>query len=289
MLTCASWGDVLKQQLVLLISGYLIVTAPSAHAQMLCEDLLAVIDDAGKGFTDFRGAPFSGAAPADGITMFEAVHKIGGSSACVVADVKVDTRPPSTSYTCTSVATDTDAALQGLLNQFAECLGVREWREKRAPNHPVMLTSSYGQFALSLARHGDIGLALGVEAFRDEWGEVKGSPVRGDSTGSGEVRRCTPKSREDIFGFLAMYSERPGAERFENDKFVGYTNQVSGPLVAFMTKPNHPAHPAIIVRKVWEENGNTMISAGGDFAGDCVAFHSLLDETRKMNEAVGRQ
>lgn len=282
-------GELLKQRLILLVSGCLMALAPSAHAQGLCDDVLAAIDDAGKGFAGFRGAPLSGAAPADGITMFEAAHKIGGSSTCVVADVRVDNRPPSTSYTCTGVVADTDAALQGLLNQFAECLGVRGWRETRAPNHPVMLTSSYGQFTLSLARHGELGLALGVEAFRDERGEVRGSSVRGDSAESGQVRRCSPKSREEIAGFLAMYSERPGAERFENDKFVGYTNKVSGPAVAFMTKPNHPAHPAIIVRKVWEENGNVMMSAGGDFAGDCVAFHALLDETRKMNEAAGRQ
>jgi hypothetical protein len=279
----------LKHRLVLFVSGCLIALAPSAHAQKMCDDLLAAIDDAGKGFAGFRGAPFSGAAPADGITMYEATHKVVSSGTCVVADVKLDNRLPSTSYTCTGVAADTDAALQGLLSQVAECLGVREWRETRAPNHPVMLTSSYGQFTLSLARHGDVGLALGVEAFRDERGEVKGSPVRGDSAGAGQARRCTPKSRDDIIGFLTMYGERAGAERFENDKFVGYTNQVSDPAVAFMTKPNHPAHPAIIVRKVWEENGNVMMSAGGDFAGDCVAFHTLLDETRKMNEALGQQ
>jgi hypothetical protein len=282
-------GGALRKYPLLLACGIATALVPAAHAQSLCDDLLVAIDEAGNAFAGFRGVSSPMLDPADDITAFKSTYTIGGSASCGVADFKRSGVVVSTSFTCTGVAADTDDDLQKTLAQFEDCMDVRMWRDDRQPNGPVTLTSSYGQFILSLSRFDDLGLVLGIEVFRDERGDVKGSPVRGDAVGADGKQRCTPKSRAEIVDFLAMYGEREGATRFENDKFVGYTNQVSGPLVAFMTKPNHPAHPAIIVRKVWEEGGSVMVSAGGDFAGDCVAFHALLEETRQMNSALARQ
>ena len=110
-----------------------------------------------------------------------------------------------------------------------------------------------------------------------------GSPTRGDSINENGAHRCTPKSPDEIARLFAMYGARAGAERFEDDQFVGYTNRQTQPIVAFTTKPSHPAHPAIIVRSVEERDGSVYVSAAGDFAGDCTAFHELLAQVNEMN------
>lgn len=238
-------------------------------------------------FESIIGPPVPGPWPPQ-LSVFEATQSLPETGPCVIAQQMHDDRRFSTSYTCSNSGVDDDAGLRALQASLLQCLNVSDWVEQQHPQGRGALSAQYGLIRLSITRNGETGgLALGVEAFRDERGEVMGSPTRGNRTEADGSQRCSPRSPEDISGFIAMYGARPGAERFENRQFIGYLNSVSAPAVAFVTRPSHPAHPAIIVRDITERNGSRFISASGDFAGDCEAFLALLREVDEMNRNVG--
>jgi hypothetical protein len=218
--------------------------------------------------------------------VFEGTHSLAGASGCAVAQQTSDGQRSSTSYTCSNTAADDVLGMSDLRQRIASCVSVTAWTEQRDNG---ALTAQYGLIKLSITRNGVRGgLALGVEVFRDENGGVLGSPTRGNVIRSDSSHSCSSRTPEEIASFFTMYSQRPGAEPFEDERFIGFTNRVSQPVVAFMTKPTHPAHPAIIVRTVREQDGSTSISAGGDFAGDCQAFLELLAQVNEMNRNLGQ-
>lgn len=253
----------------------------SAQAQDFCTDLRALLSAAPSEFASETGAPVEGPWPA-GLAVFEGTRPLTGADGCAVAQQTSNGRRFSTSYTCSNAAADNNAGMSSLRERIAGCTNVTAWSEQ--PGNGA-LSAQYGLLRLSITRNGARGgLALGVEAFRDENGAVLGSPSRGDAVGSDGSHRCSSKTPREIADFLTMYGQRPGAEPFEAEQFIGFTNRVSEPVVAFMTRPTHPAHPAIIVRNVAERDGSVFVSASGDFAGDCQAFLALLAEVNEMNQ-----
>jgi hypothetical protein len=256
-----------------------------AQAQDFCSDLRALLRTAPTEFASEMGAPVDAAWPAD-LAVFEGTRSLGGAGPCAVAQQTSNGRRFSTSYTCSNVAADDDAGIRSLRERIASCVNVTAWSEQRENG---ALSAQYGLLRLSVTRNGARGgLALGVEVFRDESGSVLGSPNRGDIVGSDGSHRCSSKSPQQIADFLTMYGQRAGAEPFQDDQFIGFTNRVTQPVVAFMTKPTHPAHPAIITRSITERDGSTFVSASGDFAGDCEAFLALLAQVSEMNQNLGR-
>lgn len=256
-----------------------------AIAQDFCAVLRGVLAAAPTEFAATTGAPSPGNWPAQ-ISVFEATQALPGGGVCAVAQQTQEGRRYSTSYTCSDMGADNEAALQALRAQLRQCLDVTEWEMQ--PGNGA-LNASYGLIRLSITRNGARGgLALGVEVFRDERGEVLGSPTRGNRSEANGQQRCSPRTPREITDFLAMYGARPGAERFEDRQFVGYTNRVSSPVVAFSTRPTHPAHPALIVRDFVERDGSVFASVRGDFAGDCEAFHELMREVQEMTRNLGQ-
>jgi hypothetical protein len=254
------------------------------QAQDFCSDLRALLRAAPSEFASETGAPIVGSWPA-GLAVFEGTQSLAGAGGCAVAQQASNGRRSSTSYTCSNAATDDAAGMSNLRQRIASCVNVTAWVEQRDNG---ALTAQYGLLKLSITHNGARGgLALGIEVFRDQNGAVLGSTTRGDVVGSDGSHRCSSKTPEEIADFFTMYSQRPGAEPFEDDRFIGFTNRVSQPVVAFMTKPTHPAHPAIIVRSITEQDGSTSISASGDFAGDCQAFLELLAQVNEMNRNLG--
>lgn len=257
----------------------------SALAQDFCTDLQAVLIAAPSEFASQTGASIDGSWPA-GLRVFEGTLPLTGATGCAVAQQTSDGRRYSTSYTCSNASVDDEHGMRDLRERVASCIDVTAWSEQQGDG---ALSSQYGLLRLSITRNGARGgLALGVEVFRDENGAVLGSPTRGDVVGSDGRHSCSSRTPREISEFLTMYGQRPGAERFEDERFTGFTNRVTQPVVAFMTRPTHPAHPAIIVRSVTEQNGSYYVSAGGDFAGDCQAFLALLAEVQQMNQNLGR-
>lgn len=257
----------------------------SAQAQEFCSDLRALLRAASAEFASEIGAPVAGAWPT-GLVVFEGTQPLAGADGWVVAQQTSNGQRFSTSYTCSNAATDDDAGIRGLRERVATCVNVTAWSEQRDNG---ALSAQYGLLRLSITRNGNRGgLALGVEVFRDEHGGVLGSSTRGDIVNDDGSHRCSSKAPQEIADLLVMYGQRPGAVPFEDERFVGFTNRVSQPVVAFMTKPTHPAHPAIIVRSITERDGSTFVSASGDFAGDCEAFLALLAQVSEMNQNLGR-
>lgn len=270
------------------LGAVFVLSAPPAIAQEFCANVRSLLNAAPTEFATLRGAQMPGPAGAPNLRLFEGKLVLPNSSACVIAEQEVDQKRFSTGYTCTGGTPDTEAGMQSMLSRLRDCLDVREWADQ-GPTGGNARVAQYGLFRLSITRNGSLGLALGIEAFRDPHGEVMGSPTRGNRTTADGKQRCTPKQPEEITAYLAEYGRRPGAQRFEQRDFIGYTNKVSSPVVAFATRPSHPAHPAIITREVFEKDGSVYMSASGDFAGDCEAFHTLLEEVTKMNASIGRQ
>lgn len=262
--------------------------ASAAAAQDFCADLRGIVAAARTEFVGITGAPIQASFP-DHIAAFEGGRTLAAAGRCVVARVSAGERRTSTSYTCAPAGPDTGEGLQTLATAVAECMGLHEWGEQAQADRRGAWVSQYGLIRISITRHGSAGLALGVEVFRDEQGRVLGSTTRGGAVDGAGVHRCQAKSPEEIAGLFAMYAQRPGAEAFQDGRFFGYRNTASHPTVVFMTRPHHPAHPALIVRDVVERDGDVIVTAAGDFAGDCQAFLDLLDEVRRMNEGLRPQ
>lgn len=261
------------------------IGASEAQAQDFCTDMRQVIAATPSEFASLKGAPISDMQSVS-LLVFHGLKHLEGAGECAVAEQTSEGRRFSTSYTCANAAPDSAIGMASLTDHLRTCLGVTEWAEQR--DESGARTAQYGLLRLSITRNGaDGGLALGVESFRDEHGEVMGSPMRGDVVSSTGVHRCIPLSPEDIASMIASYAALPGAERFEDRQFVGYRNSTSHPTIAFVTKPTHPAHPALIVRDVTQRDGSTFVSAEGDFAGDCQAFQELLQQVIQMNQNLG--
>lgn len=265
------------------IFGWL--NAGSALAQDFCSDLRSLLRAAPSEFGSHIGAPVEGAWPA-GLTVFQGTLQLSGASGCAVAQQTSNGRRTSTSYTCSNAGADDAAGLIDLRQRIASCVNVTAWTEQTANG---ALSAQYGLLRLSITRNGAHGgLALGVEVFRDQSGAILGSPMRGDVVRNDGTHSCSSKTPEEIADLFAMYGQRPGAEPFEDERFTGFRNSLTQPVVAFMTKPTHPAHPAIIARSVTERDGSNYISASGDFAGDCQAFLTLIGQVNEMNQSLGR-
>ncbi|MBI3438275.1 MAG: hypothetical protein HY054_06435 [Proteobacteria bacterium] len=259
--------------------------ASAARAQDFCADMRQVIEAAPTEFSALKGSSISDMQSAS-LLVFHGLKHIEGTGECAIGEQTSEGRRFSTSYTCANAAPDSAVGMASLTERLRTCLDVTEWTEQQ--DGRGARSAQYGLLRLSITRNGaDGGLALGVESFRDEHGEVMGSPMRGDAVNSTGVHRCIPRSPEDITSMIASYAALPGAERFEDRQFVGYRNRTSHPTIAFVTKPTHPAHPALIVRDVTQRDGSTFLSAEGDFAGDCQAFQELLQQVIEMNQNVG--
>ena len=256
-----------------------------AAAQDACAPIQQVIDAAPSEFAAFYGNEIDGDFPAQ-ITGFESTHKLSANGSCSIAEVVQGDARFSTSYTCSFPTDDLAGEVARLKTQLSECLDVRDWTDQTAPNAPTVLLASYGLLRLSISHH-ETGPGFGVEVFRDQNGQVAGSSVRGNQTGADGRQSCTPKAQSEINAAFRDYATRTGAELTTQDQFYVAQNRQSAPLIAFITRPSHPAHPAIITRDVKEIDGSVVMTASGDFAGDCLAFQRLLNEVRQMNESVG--
>ncbi|MEM1036631.1 MAG: hypothetical protein AAGI14_07715 [Pseudomonadota bacterium] len=226
-----------------------------------------------------------------GIALYAGLEMLPQAKSCTIGQVSMDSIRTSTSYTCGFEFEDIAQDTANLILSVGECLSISEWTEQDMPGDASStFLGQYGMFRLSFAVHPDANsVGFGVESFRDENGEVYGSPLRGNREFPDGRNLCTPKTQEQIMAFYEKYRDLDGAMPFENNLFKGFTNQVSSPAVAFKTRPSHRAHPAIIVRDITEIDGRAGLSAGGDFAGDCVAFQELLGEVIAMNQAAGQQ
>lgn len=259
----------------------LLLICETSFADETCNRTMRIVDAAQTEFEDFIGEPMEIDVP-DGIEVFKGTLKMNPEGVCSVAIQSPDERRFSTSYTCSIPSDDVKQKVFKIQQQLEDCLEIENWIEQSGGN---VAFSTYGLFRISISQN-DSGLGLGVEVFRDNSGEIAGSSYRGDKTLPDGRQRCTPKSHTKLKKLYDMYAGKNGAEPFDNDQFFGVTNDSSSTVVAFLTKPNHPAHPALITRSVFERDGNVYMSASGDFAGDCLEFHNLLGQVKQMNDGL---
>ncbi len=276
----------MRKRLAVLVALATWSASSIASAQDFCAEVKGLLTAAQTEFGQIMGQEIG--SPSTQMRVFEGMESLHGADACAVAQQTHEGRRFSTSYTCAGLGEDSDQGIRQLAASVSSCLDLTAWAEQQQPDGRGPWISQYGLIRLTISRNRERALALGVEVFRDADGAVMGSPLRGDSVAGDGSHRCTPKSPEQIASLFAMYAARPGAERFEDDQFIGYTNSQTLPVVAFITRPSHPAHPAIIVRSVEERDGNVLIHARGDFAGDCAAFLELLAQVDAMNRNVSR-
>ncbi len=268
--------------LVLISSGLM---SSVAQAATFCDSLKKIIATAPNEFDDFRGQKLS--SP-EGLDIYLGNFTILGAESCAVSNVSVQGKRSSSGYTCSFKGWDSVEGLAKLQADIKTCVNIEVWENATAADGRVQsLAARYGLLKFSITHHGAAGLGLGVEVFRDDQGRVRGSPSRGSLKNGAGDKVCSAKTPDRIIAFIADYGEREGATFFQNAEFFGFTNDKSSPVVVFWTKQVHPAHPALIVRDVVREGEATRISARGDFAGDCLAFHVLLDQVAAMNKAVG--
>lgn len=259
--------------------------ASLCNADEVCADLEALMDNAQNEFSEITGEPLpKSAGMPEQLSVYEGTQLFFDSKACAVAaQASQDANKPfSRSYTCTLREPASDDAVPQIVEQTSKCLGPLVWmsmNENNPLNGPLM--AKYGFKRISITRHPET-IALGVEIFYDEKSRAMGSPIRGQDAGL----KCSSKPTSEIQRLFKMYQELDGAEPFEDGPFVGVINREQQPMVAFITRPEHDAHPAIITRSIREENGRVSIAASGDYSGDCIAFHDLLNEVRQMNEAA---
>ncbi len=269
-----------------MLAGFVVLAvlgANEARAQSVCDDLRTIITAARVDFVDFVGEPLP-SSPSPDVAIFMGTQHISGAGACALARQTNNGRRFSTSYTCANVGPDTEAGILELRRGIASCLNVTVWIHQQQPDERGSWIAQFGLIRMTVTHHGPRGLALGVEVFTDERGEIMGSNTRGDVIGADGRHSCIARPIGEIAASIRRYSELVGAERFENENFVGYTNRTADVAVAFVTRPVHPAHPAIIVRRITQRDGSNYISAEGDFAGDCTAFHDLLRQVHEMNQ-----
>jgi hypothetical protein len=280
----------MRGMLAVFVAGFVLLGGQEARALGFCDDLKTIISAARVEFSELIGEALP-SSPSPDIAIFLGTQALAGAGTCAIAQQSEAGRRWATSYTCAEAAPDTPEGLQTLAGEIASCVGVTTWVQLQQPaEQNGNMAAQFGLIRLTITHNGARGgLALGVEVFRDERGDVMGSTMRGDSIGPDGGRTCRARPIGEIAASIRRYSELPGAERFEDDNFLGYTNRTSEVAVAFVTRPVHPAHPAIIVRRITERDGSTFISAEGDFAGDCQAFKDLLRQTDQMNRSTRPQ
>lgn len=255
----------------------------TAFADSSCDSILKIIDAAPSEFENFYGDRLE-LEIADDMDVFEGTFHISSEYQCSIAQQNWNGRRFSTSYTCGFVASDVQNAVAQLKVQLSDCLDVEDWFEQGGSDVSSVSVAQYGLLRLSISQHSD-NLGFGVEVFRDEADQVVGSPHRGDQKQADGSQLCIPRKSAEIKALYEIYASQPGAEPFVDDQFYGVTNREMSPMVAFVTRPTHPAHPAIITRRISEDG--RRVHASGDFAGDCLAFHGLLVDVIKMNESMG--
>jgi len=256
-----------------------------AVAQDACKPIQQLIAAAQSEFAAFYGDAIEGEFPIH-VKAFEATLRLSKEGSCSIAEVKQGNARFSTSYTCSFPTEDLAGEVARLKTQLSDCLDVQNWTDQTTPNAPTVALASYGLLRLSISHH-DSGPGFGVEVFRDQSGQIAGSPVRGNQTRADGQQSCRPRTHSEIIAAFEDYATRTGAERTTQDQFYVVQNRETSPLIAFITRPSHLAHPAIITRDVKEVDGSVVMTANGDYAGDCLAFHQLLNEVRRMNESVG--
>lgn len=254
----------------------------TSFADESCDKLMRVVDAAQNEFKDFVGEKMDIEVP-EGIEVFKGRFQLTPEGICTVAIQSKDKRGYSTGYTCRFPADD--AAKESLKAKIQNCLKIENWYEQPVSNSAPMLVTAYGLLRVSMSQHKS-GTGLGIEVFRDKNGNIAGSSIRGNRELPDGRQYCTPKSYGELKRLYEKYASRPGAEPFDNDQFYGVTNKSSATIAAFMTKPIHPAHPALMTRGILERDDGVFMTANGDFAGDCLAFHDLLAQVRKMNEGL---
>lgn len=273
----------ITSKVLLALLTTVLMNAP-AFADESCKPILQLIHAAQTEFKDLIGEKAE-IEVANGLEVFEGTLLLGADNFCSVAKQTQGEHRFSTSYTCGVPTNDMQLTIDQLKTQLSDCVGVQDWVEQKGLSGPTVSVARYGLLRLSISHH-ETGPGLGIEVFRDEAGRIVGSPYRGDQKMPDGSQLCTPKSNAELHELYKMYASRPGAETFENNEFYGVTNQSNSTIVAFVTKPVHPAHPALITRGIRESNGKVYLTASGDFAGDCLAFHGLLAEVRQMNEGM---
>lgn len=259
-----------------------------ALADQFCADVKTVLTSASIEFSDLQGNAIELDDIPPNVQLFSGTQSILGATSCTISKQSSDGGMFSTGYTCGFKNEDIRLAQDSFIGKVGDCLGISMWGEQIAPNgETVAVLGQYGMIRLSFTQQPE-SIGFGFDVFYDENGKVYGSPLRGNRKMDNNRDRCTPKTPEQIDAFYKMYGARDGATAFENDQFRGYTNQVTSPMVAFVTRPKHPAHPALIVRDLYEQDGSVKMIATGDYAGDCEAFHALLAEVTAMNEGLKR-
>lgn len=266
---------------IILIVMAMFASPSVVAANEFCQNLRGIVRASGEEFSSLRGEALDSPVPSLKIYLGSRILTKDGT--CAIAEQTDQGTRFSTSYTCSNASADSTSGLKALTDQVQECLGVETWTEQANGAR----AAKYGLLSLTMTRNGANGLALGVEVFRDEQGRVMGSPLRGDRAEANGGRRCNSRSLEDLERLFAGYGARPGARKFERPDFFGFLNEAPHPIVVFLTRPIHPAHPALIVRDVETRDGQTVLHAKGDFAGDCEEFHKLLGQVVEMNREAG--
>lgn len=263
----------------------------AATASPFCEAVKTIIGESDTEFQALRGDLIESDDMPAGIALYEGLEILPAAKSCTIGQVSMGSVRTSTSYTCGFEYEDTTQDTADLILSVGECLSISEWTEQDIPGGASStFLGQYGMLRLSFAIHADANsVGFGFESFRDENGEVYGSPMRGNQEFEDGRNLCTPKTQDELEALYEMYGNREGATPFHDRLFEGFTNEVSSPMVAFKTRPTHPAHPAIIVRDIIDNDGIVSLSASGDFAGDCLAFQSLLQEVVAMNKSMSEE
>lgn len=270
----------------IIVVATIVLSGTPALAQEKCEPILQIIHEAQTEFEDLYGDKIEIDAPIE-FEAFQGTLGLDAESNCTLSVLKQNGDVFSTGYTCGIKHNDSETATKQLKDELDECLNVQQWFEQEAPGSPPTSIARYGLLRLTISQQ-DESLGFGVEVFRDKSGRIAGSSLRGDSVLPDGRHLCTPRPFPDLKASFERYMAQQGAEPFETAEFFGVRNREMSPTVAFLTRPIHPAHPAIIVRNIFEQDGSVSITAEGDFSGDCLAFHDLLADVRRMNESIGK-
>ncbi len=252
----------------------------TAAADQRCEQLRSIVSQAGFEFERLQGPEIEGARQ-PGRNVYFGLLPLDGAGACLVAHLSEGERRLSTGYMCTDVGPNTEAGVAALKADLSRCLDVQTWESS-----PAGETSRYGLTRLLMLAGGP-RLGLVFETQRDENNEPYGSPFRGDRVLENGRNLCTPRSPEVVFSRFAESAARPDVEVYEERDAIGVRTTSSNPINMFVTRPGHPAHPAVISRTLTrsEDSGFGLITSG-DYAGDCQAFMALFVEALETDQQI---
>ena len=92
-------------------------------------------------------------------------------------------------------------------------------------------------------------------------------------------------------GIDSVYKEamsKPGIVVIEEHDYKKIT-VASERITYFFTLPAHPAHPAVVIQEVVQENGAIYLQAKGITAGDRKIFEQWLRNFEQMHSRVRKQ